>query len=194
MTSVDGLAALYPQLAALERLAITLGHLELGAIDLPALRDFEVTTGGFTSENMQSVLAANWPKLERLSLTFGDSEDYGASTTLDDVLPLFTTSLPHLRHLALANAAFTDELLPALASSKLLAQLAKLELGQGHLSDVGAQVLIEHAAAFRHLEYIDISDSYIKPDVIARLVAALPTVVGVESQMDTDDRYCQIGE
>jgi len=193
-TYLNNLPKLYPQLAALETLYIELGHMELGTIVLPALRDFEVYTGGFSAANMTSIMHATWPALERLVLRFGDSEDYGATCELGDVEPLLATSMPKLRDLGLANAGFANELVPVVAASPLVRQLRTLDLSMGVLDDTGAQALIEHAAKLAHLEKIDVSKSYIGADAAKALVEALPKV-GLAGQKSADDyRYCEIGE
>lgn len=198
-THLGALAPAYPLLATLQRLRIELGHMELGTIVLPALRQFAVITGGFTQDNMRSIVGATWPRLESLALTFGDSEDYGAECTLDDVSPLFTETYArrheHLRHLALANAPFVDDAIAQLAAAPILRQLRALDLSRGLLSDTGVEAIVAHADAFRHLERLDASGSYLSADGVAALRGVIPNV-DVEDQKDPDDdyRYCEIGE
>jgi len=198
-THLYALEPAYALLANLERLRIELGHMDLGTITLPALRSFEVHTGGFTKDNMRSIASATWPRLESLVLTFGDSEDYGAECELEDVLPLFDERFArrheHLRHLAIANAGFVDDAIPLLAKAPILRQLRSLDLSQGLLGDAGVNAIVAHADAFRNLERIDISDSYVGGDAIAALRKVVQDVQA-EDQKDADDdyRYCSIGE
>jgi uncharacterized protein (TIGR02996 family) len=197
-TYLDGLDKLYPQLRRLETLYIQLGHMELGAIELPALRDFEVYTGGFTSDNMRSITAATWPLLERLILRFGDSTDYGASTELGDVLPLLATDgLARLRHLGLANCGYVEQLIDPLARSPLVPRLESLDLSLGALGDAGAQLLVDHRDAFRHLARLDVRRSYISPELTTSLRDTFGDAVLVDRQKaprEDNRRYCQIGE
>ncbi len=194
-THLGGLDVAYPLLGALESLYIEVGNMELGTIVLPALREFEVYTGGFTQENMRSVVDATWPALERLILRFGDSEDYGATCTLADVLPLFDRDLPNVRHLALANSGFTDALIPELATTKLLAQLETLDLGWGLLADAGAAALLKHRDAFAHLRKIDLKGSYLTAEAIAQLEDTFPDRLDTSDQKAPERyRYCQISE
>lgn len=198
-THSGDLSPMYPRLRELEAFYIALGNIELGAIDLPNLRDFEVYTGGFTSTNVKEVLAARWPKLERLILRFGNSEDYGADCTLEDALPLLGIGLPHLRHLGLGNAGFADELIEPLAKSKLLTQLETLDLSKGTLGDEGGARLLEHADRFRHLKHLNVSESYLSDEIVAQLRAIVPSLDADDQEEPDDDgdaqyRYCRIGE
>jgi hypothetical protein len=191
---VGELDALYPVAAHLRELDLAVGHMSLGAIDLPSLRSFDVWTGGFTRDNMASVTAARWPHLERLALRFGDpDEDCGAECTLEDVAPLLASAhLPALTHLGLGNAAFIDDAIPLLARSPLLPQLVTLDISLGTLTDAGAAALLTHADDFSHLAWIDVSDAFIREHARA-LASRLP----VRHKGFEDPRhgtYCMIGE
>ncbi|MCX5742718.1 MAG: TIGR02996 domain-containing protein [Proteobacteria bacterium] len=200
ISSTEGadLADLYPLLPNLETLYLAVGRMELGAIDLPALRDLEVYTGGFSGENCASVIAANCPNLERLILRFGSSQDYGGTSTADDIRPLLaSTRFGKVKHLALANAPFTNELLPDLVRSPLLSQLETLDLSWGFLDDTGVATILANVDAFRHLRTLDVTDSYIATRA-ADLKAALPQTIGTDDQkaveQNDDWRYCHVGE
>lgn len=195
-TWLNTLEPVYQRVPNLETLDIRLGHFELGAIDLPNLREFTVYTGGFTSDNMKSVLTAKWPKLERLVLRFGDNEDYGATCSLDDVLPLLDgKTIPNVRHLALANSGFADALIPQLAKSNLLKQLTSLDLSLGTMSDAGAEAIITYADAFKHLDELDVNSNYLSDGVVAQLAKCAKNVIAHDQKDPNDDyRYCQISE
>jgi hypothetical protein len=188
------IARLYPAASPLRELDLAIGHLVLGDIDLPALRSFDIWTGGFTSANMVSITAARWPLLERLALRFGDpGEGLGGTCILDDILPLLASAeLPNLMHLGLGNAAFIDQAIPYLARSPLLRQLRTLDISLGMLSDAGAEALLTHADAFSHLAWIDVSDSFIRD--YARLLAQRLPIVHVGFEDPRHGIYCQIGE
>lgn len=195
-TYLNTLEPLYPRVPDLEHLEIILGHMELGSIDLPKLRHFEVWTGGFTGDNMKSVLGARWPELETLLLRFGGSEDYGASCSLEDVLPLLaSTTIPKVRHLALANSPFVDELIPHLAKSPLLRQVTTLDLSLGEMTDAGANAILAHGDAFKHLTKLDVHRNYLSGEACSALRGLIANT-DVASQEDPEDdyRYCQIGE
>ncbi|MEJ7602567.1 MAG: TIGR02996 domain-containing protein [Kofleriaceae bacterium] len=194
-THLDPLSPVYPLVPNLETLYLRIGHMSFGQIELPRLRDFEVYTGGFSDDNMASVVAANWPQLERLILRFGDSEDYGGTCALSDVLPLLASQrTPKLRHLGLGNAAFTDDLIEPLAKSPLVRQLATLDLSLGMMTDAGAQALARHADAFAHLTSINLGENYLTSDGIGAVKRALPSVTATAQKTDDDHRYCSINE
>lgn len=194
-TYLNQLESVYPRVPNLEHLEIILGNMNLGTIDLPNLRHFEVWTGGFTSDNMKSVLAAKWPKLETLLLRFGDSEDYGANCTLDDVLPLLSsTTIPNVRHLALANSAFINDLIPHLAKSPLLKQIKTLDLSLGLMTDEGANAIVAHAEAFKHLEKLDVHRNYLTLEACTAIKQVVANTDHSGQEEDDDYRYCQIGE
>ncbi len=195
-TYLNTLEPLYARLPQLEHLEIILGNMNLGTIDLPNLKHFEVWTGGFNKDNMKAVVAANWPKLETLLLRFGGSEDYGANTSVDDVLPLLSsTTIPKVRHLALANSPFIDELIPHLAKSPLLKQLKTLDLSLGEMTDAGANAIVEYGAAFKHLESLNVHRNYLTVDAVAALKGVVAnTDGGGQEDSEEDYRYCQIGE
>lgn len=194
-THLGSLQPLYGVVPQLRFLRIALGHFELGDIDLPELRHFETYTGGFTQANMAEVLRARWPKLESLILRFGGSEDYGGDCTLEDARPLLEAKLPALRHLAIANAPFTDGFVEALVTSPLLPQLTSLDLSMGALGPEGARTIVDHASAFRHLRSLDVRRSYLDEGSIERLRAIVPHVEASDQEQPDDGyRYCQIGE
>jgi uncharacterized protein (TIGR02996 family) len=195
-TFLNTLEPVYARVPDLEVLDIRLGHMNLGTINLPNLREFSVFTGGFDADNMKSVLRATWPKLERLVLRFGGNEDYGGTCTLDDVRPLLDgKTIPRVKHLALANSAFVDELIPELAKSAVLKQLTSLDLSLGQMSDAGANAILEHADAFKHLEELDVHRNFLTEEVVAALQKVAKKVVAHDQEDPSDDyRYCQIAE
>ncbi len=195
-THLNTLEPVYARMPNLEHLEIILGHMNLGTINLPNLRHFEVWTGGFNSDNMKSVVGAKWPKLETLLLRFGGSEDYGANCTVDDVLPLLDgKSIPNVKHLALANSPFIDRLIPHLAKSPLLKQLTTLDLSLGEMTDEGANAIVAHADAFKHLTQLNVHRNYLTDDACTALTGVVAsTDIGGQEDPGEDYRYCQIGE
>jgi uncharacterized protein (TIGR02996 family) len=191
-TSLDDLAPVCTLIPQLRELALELGHVNLGPLDLPELRSFELRTGGFTKQNLAAVLAAGWPKLERLALCFGEN-NYGGDCTAGDVARLLEHAPPQLVHLGLANAAFTDELVPLLAKRPLLRQLRTLDLPLGTFTDDGAALIVQHADAFGHLARLDISETCVTTAGVGALRRVVREVVDREMKAP-DDRYCAIGE
>lgn len=188
LDDLEPVCRLAPQL---RELSLELGNMNLGAIALPELRAFEVRTGGFTKENLGAVIDARWPKLERLALCFGD---YGGNCTAGDVARLLAqTPPPGLVELGLANARFTDELVPLLARSAVLRQLRSLDLSLGTFSDAGVAELVRHADAFRGLARLDVSETCVTAQGVGLLRGVVREVVDRDMKAP-DDRYCSLAE
>jgi uncharacterized protein (TIGR02996 family) len=196
-TELGSLPALYPHLKTLRELKIELGAMDLGTIDLPALRKLEIVTGGLTSVNLDSVGAAKWPNLDELSLCIGETDnDYGCNVQLDDVTKLLASeNLGRVRHLGLANSNLADEIAAALPGTKILAQLETLDLSRGTFGDVGAKAILDNAAAFAHLKKIDLTHNYVSDELAAELAKVGPEVILAEREATgEDDRYVEISE
>lgn len=198
-TELGDVSVLYPRLRSLRALRIEMGQLELGKINLPELRSFEVVTGGLTVDNVESIENAAWPQLERLTIYTGATDnDYGCQVTIHHLEPIFAAQgLGRLRHLGIANTSFADDLPRVLAASRILPQLTSIDLSHGTFGDDGARALIEHAAAFRHLEHIDLSRSYVTPALAAHLQRLGPKII-LDEQQDPgengEDRYVSVSE
>jgi uncharacterized protein (TIGR02996 family) len=200
-TELGPLAQIYPQLGALEELRIHMGALDLGEkCELPSLRSLEIETGGLKGSNLAAITAADWPKLERLSICIGESNNsYGCDVNLSDVEKLVARlNAPHLVHLGLCNSNLEDEFVPLLAKSSLLRRLHSIDLSRGTLSNAGARLIVEHAEKFRHLVKITLSDSYVDDqDLFIALRKIGPEVDLSDQQFDSEsgeDRYVQIAE
>ena len=129
------------------------------AIDLPELVSFTVESGSLDSGSLRAISAARWPNLESLEIWFGDP-NYGASGGVAEVAALLDgRGLGKLRHLGLRNCPFADELAGALASSRILSQLATLDLSMGNLSDRGVATMLADAPRFSHLQALDLDDN-----------------------------------
>jgi hypothetical protein len=170
--------------------------MNLGKIEAPELRSFEVRTGGLTLDNIKSVTSAKWPSLERLVLWFGD-EGYGAQGGLEDIEPLLSgKGLGKLKHLGLQNADFTDELCGVLHKAKILPQLESLDLSMGTMSHAGAEALAAHAQAFAHLKQLNVEDNYLTA-ASNQILKAVSKGLNFGRHRDADDgesRYVSVGE
>jgi len=199
---IGNLAPLVKKLGALTTLIIQGGTtrseqpLKLGALHLPALRHFELRSGGLDRASIRAVCKAHWPKLERLALWFGDP-DYGAQGRLADITSILAgDGLGNLRHFGLCNSTFADELCAALPRAKILRRLATLDLSMGVLTDDGAAHLLRHRDAFAHLERLDLSACFVTAEMQRRL-GDLCRDVRMERQRDPNEyehRYVAIGE
>ena len=195
-TRLTDLSPLYSHLSRLEELAIEAGDVTLGRIDLPALRSLELVTGGLRRHVLDSVAAASWPRLERLVLYLG-TERYGGDCALADLADLLDGAcLPAgLRALGLCNCEFADSLADSLARARVLPRLAHLDLSHGTLDDAGAQAILDHAGAFRHLATLDLRGNYLTPATCALLAHLGPRVDMSGQQLPEEGhRYVSVGE
>lgn len=185
ISSTDAAIPSNNALVGLEELVIRAGHIRIGKLDLPDLRTLRLESGSLTAKNLKEVAKASWPRLERLEIWCGDP-NYGASGSVKDLAPLFAaTNAPKLKHFGLMNCPFADEGVKALAASKLLPQLATLNLTMGNLSDRGLDVMIQHEDAFKHLELLDLDDNALTPASKPR-VKGLAKKVNFGSEHDVD--------
>jgi uncharacterized protein (TIGR02996 family) len=171
------------------------GSAELGNIDLPELREFTVETGGLPLSALKSIAAAKWPKLERLEVWFGQ-DNYGGEGGLEDIQPILDgKGLPNLKALGLCNAEFVDELCKVLPKAKVLPRLERLDLSQGTMSDEGARILAESAAAFAHLKHLDFTRNTLTGEGERAVAKLCPSVsAGNQREYDEDYRYSAVGE
>ncbi|HEX8538484.1 MAG TPA: WGR domain-containing protein [Cystobacter sp.] len=194
---VEDISPLYTAFPRLRSLKLRGGSLKMGEVNLPELREFTVESGGVPLEAVQSLVKANWPKLERLEVWFG-AENYGAGGGVDDIQPLLDgKGVPALKHLGLRNAEFTNELCKALPRAKILSQLETLDLSMGTMTDEGAEALAANAAAFKHLKRLDVTENLLSDESQKRM-AALGEHVAHGNQRDDDGdeeyRYVAVGE
>ena len=193
----------WPHLPSLELLHIKAGGGgTLGTLDLPALRTFIRESGGLGQDELDSITNASWPRLEHLELWFG-SRDYGAAGTVSSVEAILAGKLPRLVHLGVVNCEFSDDLIPALATSPRLRQLHSLDLTKGVMHARATEALVRHARAFRHLASIDLSENLLEPEHAIAIRDVLDNVIiGEQRDYDYEDgddeedfpRYVAVGE
>jgi uncharacterized protein (TIGR02996 family) len=190
-------APLWQAFPKLEKVRLRAGSMDLGTLDLPECRELVIETGGLTKDELKAVAKAQWPKLEKLELWFGD-DNYGADCTVKDVRALLDgAGMPRLQWLGLRNADFVNELVPELATAKVLPRLKTLDLSMGVLTHPGAEALLKHWDAFGHLERLDLSESLLAAADVERLTAKSKAVVADDQRgdgTDEDDRYVAVGE
>ena len=188
----------YPAVPNLQELTLRSGSMTLGQIDLPELHTFVTVTGGLKKDAIASIASAHWPKLERLELQIG-SRGWSSDVDAADLLPLLDGDAlpPTLYHLAFANFDQTNDLVPMLASSKILRRLRNLDLSLGTLGAEGAQALIAAKSAFAHLEMLDLSECLLDPEWTARVLEAFPDAAVEDQRYDPrypNDFYIAAGE
>ncbi len=144
-------------LRQLERISLRGSFLRLGEVDLPRLKELSIFSSTFS--DVGPLRSARWPSLEKLSVGFGDDTYNPEPATLEDLKALLREVPEKVRHLGLRNLPFTDELIAPLATSAVLKRLMQLDLSFGVLLERGSQLLEQHAAAFAHLELLDVTDT-----------------------------------
>lgn len=155
---------LWPAVPRLERILFSGGWMDLGAISLPELRDFELRQSSLRRINLDSLSAAHLPKLERLSLWCG-AHDNHLPDALHDYSPAELKQVidrfPHLRSLGLVSTMDTC----AIAEMALSCthDLIELDLGGGVLEDADLARLMRHRARLARLDAFDVRWNLMTP-------------------------------
>ena len=181
------LSPLYRAVPGLKKLVVRSGVVTLGTIELPVLEELVIISGGIGRDVLDSIYAAAWPKLARLSVELGQE---GGITT-EHLAPIFEAiRFPRVRHLGLGNSLRTDDIARHLASSKIAAQLVSLDFSESTLGDDGARALA--AGRFPKLERIAARNCYLTEAGIEALRSIAKDVIGLDDQREDDgpdDRY-----
>ena len=196
-TPFGDFSPIWKGLPSLEHLHIRSGGGgNLGTIEHARLKVFIRESGGLAREEVEAIVNAKWPSLERLDLWTGSS-GYGAAASVGELRPILEgKGLPNLKHLGIINSELSVELLSEFARCALLPRLTVLDLSKGVLTDADVDALIRLAPAFRHLMWIDLSGNLLE-ERLDELKVALPNAVLGEQREnygDEDDRYVAVGE
>ncbi|MBL8916294.1 MAG: WGR domain-containing protein [Archangium sp.] len=189
-----------PVLPNLERLTLRSGNITIGKnVSLPELKELTIETGGFSKGDLKQLLAIKAPKLEKLHVWFGD-DNYGGDCDLKSAMPIIDGSaFPKVTDLGIMNCAFVGEAAAALAKSKLLKQLKRLDLSMGCLSDKDIDTMVANKAAFAHLEHLNLDDNALT-DASKPRVKGLAKEVNFGKEQEPDRagedayRYVSVGE
>ena len=196
-TSLGDVSPLYPALPRLERLILRGGSMELGRIVLPALRSFEVQTGGLSAASIRSITTAEWPELRALRIWFGQA-GYGAEGDLTSIAPILAgEGLPRLETLGLMNAEFASSICDALPDAPVLRGLRVLDLSMGTMTDAAARRLVARAGRLRHLEQIHVERCFLSGEGQRLLEQIGPEIVFGEQREPYDyhdELYAAVGE
>jgi uncharacterized protein (TIGR02996 family) len=159
-TTTGDFGSIHHLFPKLEKLTLRAGQIDLGKnVSLPELKELVVETGGLTKEDIKHICTMTAPKLERLSIWFGD-ENYGASGSLKDIAAILDGSaFPKLKHLGIMNCSWVGDAAAALPTSKILKQLTSLDLSMGCLSDKDIDGMVANQAAFAHLQHLNVDNN-----------------------------------
>lgn len=191
----DDLGPLVQAFPKLEYLKIVGGMgLDLTNLNHTALKTLKIESGGLSVNMIQSLMQAQLPNLETLSLWLG-SEEYGfdaeasdfgpllLGTAYPDIKPLF----PKLTKLALANSPIGDDLAEAMEQSGVLfGQLSELDMSMGIMTDRGAQALAENEHLGK-LKKLDLSNNYIQDEGLIEQMKAKGVRVKSSGQKEADE-------
>jgi len=186
---VGNLGKLWKAVPRLQSLIVQGGEFELGTIELPELTRAEFRTGGLSAASAKAIARATWPRIEHLEVWYGEDNYGGTAKVADAAALLDRTDLSRLVSLGIRNTSFTDALCGMLANGKLLAQLTRLDLSMGIMTDAGAQALAVHKDAFQHLAVLDVSDNYLTKAGLAALEGLATSVVSTRQRTDDDPEY-----
>jgi uncharacterized protein (TIGR02996 family) len=190
--TVGDLSGQLTKLPVLEALHVRGGKPTLGELAFPTLRTFVRESNTLDDGELAAIGAAHWPALEHLEIWFG-SRSYGARVTAEAVEPILRgAGLPRVGHLGLVNCDLAQQLIPRLAESRLLPQLYSLDLSMGTMARNATAELVRHAAAFRHLASIDLTQNTLRPREQDQICAVLDNVVIGNQRLsdeEEDDAY-----
>jgi hypothetical protein len=170
---------LWPALPRLERLVINGQWLHFGVPPASAtLRDFELRQSSLGRENLDALLAADLPNLERLSLWCGahdEHEPYAVHDYQPAQLVALAEQFPALRSVGFMSTMETEAIASQLLSTSL--PFTSLDLGGGVLDDEGlARLLLRHRVRLAALDSLDLRHNLLTPAYAAGLTAGLRDV------------------
>lgn len=195
-TSVGALGGRWHQFASLERLKVRAGAGgSLGELNLPTLREFVRESGSLNANELDEIVTAKWPNLERLEVWTGHP-DYGGDSNPGQWRAFFALGgFPSkLKHFGLVNCPYVVEAWPMLIDSPLLAQLESLDLSRGVLGDDNVELLLLAAPKLSKLKSIDLNENVFSEAGVKRLQAALPNAQFHDQRDAEPYRYVAVGE
>lgn len=170
--------------------------IKFGTIEAPHLEKLVFISGGLDKEAPTKIGASKLPALKELRLYFG-TEDYGGTSTVASLKGILDGGgLPALKTLGLMNSEWEEDLIKAVANSKILPRLEALDLSMGVLADKATAALEANAAKFKHLKELILDDNYFSETDVAALKKVLPNAQ-IGDQKDDEDpeyRYTTIAE
>jgi hypothetical protein len=182
---------IWSALPALEHLHLRAGSGgKWGRIEHPKLKTLVRESDGPLRAEIDAILQADLPALERLELWTG-LEGEGEATS-DQFEALFAGKrFPRLTHLGVISSELGVELVRALEKSPLLPRLRALDLSKGVFTDAEVDALLRVAPKFAHLE-LNLSENFLG-ERLAEVRRAFPRAV-LKDQRPEADRYAAAGE
>jgi len=155
--------------------------LQLGRPKHGNLRKLVIETGGMPAALFREVVSADLPLLEHLELWLGD-DGYGNDVSPEDLRSLLTGNrFPKLKHLGLRDDCRADVTASVLAAAGIPGSLESLDLSLGTLSDEGAEALAA-SKWLPQLKKLDLHHHFISDATIKKLKKVVPVVVDSERQ------------
>lgn len=165
------------------------------------LRALIIETGGLKPETVAQICNMNLPGLEHLELWFG-SDSYGGDCTVVDVKPILEDVVfPNLNYLGLRNSQFSNDIAEAVVKSPLIESISVLDLSLGHLTDKGAEFLL-NCSAVNELDILNLSEDCLSEEMVNELSALNCQLLAENQSKDYEDeeyedeeyRYCAVSE
>ncbi|GAA0669081.1 STM4015 family protein [Kitasatospora atroaurantiaca] len=162
------------------------------------LRALRFEAGGLPGEVVRAVGECELPALERLELWLG-LDEYGGDASISDLAPFLAGArFPALRHLGLENSEIQDQIAEAVSNAPVVAQLERLSLALGTLTDEGAIALLA-GQPLTHLKSLDLHHHFLSEELQQRLrdtlgAAGVDLDLSKQKEPDDDWRYVANGE
>ncbi|MEL6346952.1 MAG: hypothetical protein AAFV53_27815 [Myxococcota bacterium] len=157
----------------LRSIDVVAGEASVPALSLPALESLSLRCVSLLPVDIAQQSASALPSLQALSLYFGHPA--GGGPGHDDARTVLDRLPAGLRRLSLGGGWFGDGLCAALPGVRWLAGLQQLAMPYAAITDGGGAALIAKAAAFSHLQSLDLRGNALSASQAAAVVAALPT-------------------
>jgi uncharacterized protein (TIGR02996 family) len=164
------LSRLYKHLPELQSFKLAMAYPDLGKIEVPELRSFDMLVNDVQENHLRSISEAKWPKLEELHIHAMELEMKA------DVVGEAFRSLPEdsFRHISVINTTNTYALLDWLASSKHAANLVSISLAQGTLKTNELPTILAKRERFCSLKKLVLNKNMLNQEGIDLVKKAFP--------------------
>ena len=160
---------------------------------MPKLTSFIRRCGNLTTQELEVLAAADWPKLERLEVWLGGERS--TVNSVEQLRPLITAARGWpLRTLGLINHELGPALLPELAQLDWVKRLERVSFAMCTFIDEDLGALVEFGARLEG--QLDLTENQLSTKGVAELKRRLPSAI-VERQRFDDwgpNRFVAVGE